>query len=159
MNVVVKGGIVLGVAVFLYTMIHGFSGMYKNPSIGWVFPVLATLIEIGVLIWVLRQTAATKGYGGQLGAGTMVAVVGGVIIIFSSLLFTSMFPDYKEIGLAAAADGWRDAGMSEEQIEQQLPVAAAMMSPIPQALIGFVMTVITGFVASLVIAAFVRKKD
>jgi hypothetical protein len=159
MNVVWKAGIALGVAVLVLTMISGFTGMYKNPSGGWIFPVLATVIELGVLFWALRQTAALKRYGGQVGTGVLAAVVGGVIIIFSSLLFTAMFPDYKEASLATVADGWRDAGMSEDQIQKQLPGVEFMMRPVPQAIFGFVMTVLTGLVGSLIIAAFVRKKD
>jgi hypothetical protein len=158
MNVVVKAGVVLGVAVALFTLLNGFAGWYKNPSLGLVFPIVATLIELGVLIWALRQTAAIKRYWGQVGNGTLIAVGGGILIVFGSLLFTSLFPDYMEIALAATADRWRDAGISEQQIEQQLPMAAAMMSPVPQALLGFVMTILTGFVLSLIVAAFVRKK-
>ncbi len=158
MNVVVKAGVVLGVAVGLFSQVYGATGLYRNPSLGFVFPVVATLIELGVLIWALRQTSAVKRYWGQVGTGTLVALAGGVLVIVGSLAFTSMYPDYKEIQLAATADGWRDAGMSEQQIEQQLPIAAAMMGPVPSALMGFVMTILTGFVLSLIIAAFARKK-
>jgi hypothetical protein len=159
MNMTLKGGLVLGVLVVVFTLINGFAGLYKNPSLGWVFPVIATVIEIGVLVWALRQTAADKKYWGQVGTGTMIAVVGGVIIIVGSLLFTSLFPDYQEVALANAEDGWRDAGMSQAQIDQQLPVAQAMVKPIPQAILGFVMTILTGFVMSLIIGAFVRRKE
>jgi hypothetical protein len=33
-----------------------------------------------------------------------------------------------------------------------------MLAPVPQALMGFVMTVLTGLVSALIIAAFVRQK-
>ena len=53
-------------------------------------------IEIGGLIWGLpgpRHRGAPNG--GQILAGTMMAVVAGVIIIASSLAFTTIvFPDY-----------------------------------------------------------------
>jgi len=159
MNMTLKGGIVLGVLVTVFTLINGFAGLYKNPSLGWVFPVIATVILIGVLVWALRQTAAVKKFWGQVGTGTMIAVVGGVVIIFGSLLFTSLFPDYQEFALANAEDSWRDKGLSQEQIDQQLPIAQAMVKPIPQAILGFVMTILTGFVFSLIIGAFVRKKE
>jgi hypothetical protein len=159
-SVVLKCGLALGLAVGVLILVTGFTGMYKNPSLGWVFPVVATVVELGVVIWALRQTAALKRYGGQLGTGVKVALVGGAVIIVFSLLFTMvLFPDYKEHALANAADGWRDAGLTEEQIRQQMPVAEAMVSPLPNALIGFVMTVLTGLVCSLIVAAFVRKKD
>ncbi len=159
MSIVIKGGVVLGVAVGLLTMIVGFTGLYRNPAVGdIVFPICAIAIELGVLIWALRQTASIKRYWGQVGTGTLIAVVGGVIIIASSLIFTAMFPDYKDIALAAQADGMRDRGMTEEQIEQSMPFIEAMTSPIAQALVGFVMTILFGFVLSLIVAAFARKK-
>lgn len=157
---VVKGGIVLGVVVGVFMLLSGFSGMYKNPSLGFVFPLGATLIELGVLIWALRQTAADKAYWGQVGTGTLIAVTGGVVIIVFSLLFTTvLFTDYKDVALARAADGWRDAGLAEDRIQQQLKFAEGMMGPVPNALIGFVMTVLTGFVESLIVGAFARKKS
>lgn len=158
MNIVVKAGLVLGVSVGLITLASGVTGMYKNPSLDTAVVIVFILIELGVLIWALRKTAVLKRYWGQVGTGTLIAVVGGVLVIVSSLLFTALFPDYKDVQLAKTADGWRDAGMSEEQIEQALPMAAAMMSPVPQALLGFVMTCLTGFVLSLIIAAFARKR-
>jgi hypothetical protein len=159
-NVIIKCGVALGLIVGVLILGNGFAGVYKNPSLSWVFPLVATVIELGVVVWALRQTAAVKRYWGQVGTGTLVAVVGGAIIIVFSLLFTTvLFPDYKDAALAATADGWRDAGMSEDQIRQQLPAVEFMVKPLPNAVIGFVMTILTGFVSSLIVAAFVRRKD
>lgn len=159
MNVAVKGGIVLGVAVALYSMINGFSGFYKSPSSDLAFIIVASLIELGVIIWILRQTAAVKRYGGQLATGMLVAIVGAVIVFGASLLFTSMFPDYQEFALANASDSLRDSGASDAQIEQQMAVVEVMVRPLPSAIVGSVMTIVTGLVLSLIVAAFVRKKD
>ena len=43
--------------------------------------------------------------------------------------------------------------------QQQLPIAEMMVRPVPQAIMGYVMTVIFGFGLSLIVAAFVRNKD
>ena len=84
MRTTVKAGVVLAVAAAVLMFVIGFAGWYKNPSLGWVFPVGATLIEIAVLIWALRQTARDgRGYGGQVGTGVLIAVIGGALIIRS----------------------------------------------------------------------------
>ena len=49
--------------------------------------------------------------------------------------------------------------MSEEQITQMIQSTAFMRTGLSNGIFGFLATVITGLVASLIIAAFVRKKD
>ena len=159
MSPIVKAGVVLAVAVAVLLFVTGFAGLYKNPSTGWVFPVGATLIEIGVLIWGLRQTARERRYGGQVAAGLMIAAIGGVLIIPASLIWSAVFPDWAQVGEAAMADSLADRGMSEEQIAQMIQSTAFMRTGVVNALFGCVMSILTGLVASLIIAAFVRKKD
>ena len=160
MSPIVKAGVVLAVAVAVLMFVNGFAGLYRNPSTGWTFPVGATLIEIGVLIWALRQTAREgRGYGGQVGAGLMIAAIGGALMIPISLIWGAMFSDWAQVGEAAMADSLADRGMSEEQIAQYVQSTAFMRTGLFNAIFGFVASVVTGLVASLIIAAFVRKKD
>jgi hypothetical protein len=160
MRTTVKAGVVLAVAVAVLMFVNGFAGVYKNPSLGWVFPVFATLIEIGVLIWALRQTAREgRGYGAQVGAGVLIAVIGGALIIPIAMIWAAMFPDWAQFAEAAMADGWADSGMSEEQIQQMIQSTKFMRTGLANGIFGFLATVVTGLVASLIIAAFVRKKD
>ena len=160
MRTTVKAGVVLAVAAAVLMFVIGFAGWYKNPSLGWVFPVGATLIEIAVLIWALRQTARDgRGYGGQVGAGVLIAVIGGALIIPISMIWAAMFPDWVQFAEAAMADGLAERGMSEEQITQMIQSTAFMRTGLSNGIFGFLATVITGLVASLIIAAFVRKKD
>ncbi len=155
-----KAGVVFGAIVVVWQLIIGFAGLYKNPSMGWVFPVGAIAITAGVLIWALRQTS-TEGnrYGAQLGTAMVIVLIGGVIIVFGSLLFTTvLFTDYREIALANTAEQWEASGMTEEQITQAMPMVEMMVSPVANAIMGFVMTLITGFIAALIIAAIFRAK-
>jgi hypothetical protein len=50
------------------------------------------------------------------------------------------------------------AMQSAGQTPEQIAAAIALQTPLIQALMGFLGTVITGFIASLIIAIFVRKK-
>jgi hypothetical protein len=92
-------------------------------------------IEIGGLIWGLKRTAAEeRTYRAQVVAGTLMSVVAGVIIIASSLLFTTVFPDHL----------------------QELEARGSSATPMGQALDGFIGTLVTGILASAVIAIWVR---
>ena len=95
-----------------------------------------TVALVGSLVWGLRQTAREEGrnYSQQIVAGTMMAVIAGVVIVVASLAFIAVFPD--------AMDAPRAADPSA--------------TPMSQALSGFIGTLITGILASAVIAIVVR---
>jgi hypothetical protein len=154
-----KAGITLGVLVAVWTLVMGFSGWYKDPSLNALF-FLVILIQIGVLIWGLRKTAQEgRSYWGQVGAGTLISLVGGILIFCSSILFTLViFPEYFEEIRKAGEAYLRSQGKSEAEIAQQLAEAARSQTSFLQALFGFIGTMVTGVVASLVTAAFCRKK-
>jgi hypothetical protein len=159
MKPTLKAGILLGVLVFLWTLIMGITGWYKDPVLLNLFYVVI-LIQIGVLIWGLRLTAVEGStYGSQVKAGTLISVFGAVIIFAGSLLFTTVFfPSYFEEVREAGRQVMLAEGMPEADVMAALDAQAGMQTPLMQALIGAVMTVITGFVVSLVLAALIRKK-
>jgi hypothetical protein len=149
-----KAGLLLGGLASIWALIVLSGGLYK---ITWLFGTVATIILILVLIWGLRQTAREgKGYGGQVGAGILMAVIGGVIILCSSLLLTTvLFPDYLADIAAEGAEQMRVDGDSEADINSYV---AVQTNPVLNAIMGFVGTVGTGLVVSLITAIFVRNK-
>jgi hypothetical protein len=160
MKPVISAGVMLGVAAGIWMFINGFAGLYRNPGTAWVFPVVATVIEIFVIVWGLKKTAQLgKRYGGQVLAGLMIAVVGAVLILGFSLIWATVFTDAAEVTAAMQADAWADAGMSEEQIDELLVSTAPMRTPLAQAIFGSIATVVTGLVVSLIAAIFIRQKD
>ena len=160
MKPIVTAGIVLGVSAGIWMFINGLAGLYKNPGTAWVFPVVATVIEIFVIVWGLRKTAQLgKRYGGQVLAGLMIAVVGAVLILGFSLIWANVFTDAGEVTAAMQADAWADRGMSEEQIEETLANTEFMRTPLFQAISGSIATIVTGLVISLIAAIFIRQKD
>ena len=141
MNPILSGGLLIGLLCGAWTFVMGFTGWYKDPALGGaLFIGVAMVIEIVGLIWGLRKTAALgRAYGGQILAGTMMAIVAGVIIIAASLLFTTVvFPDYlADINRASEASA----------------------TPMAQAMSGFMGTLVTGIVASAIIGIFIRRRD
>jgi len=159
MDTTVKGGILIGVLCGAWTFVMGFTGWYRDPDMLTAFYVVI-LIQIGVLVWALRQTATEKTYGAQVGAGILMSVIGGVIIIGSSLLFTTVaFPRYFEELRVAQTQMLINSGNTEAEAAAQMEMAAQFQTPWYQAIFGFFGTLLTGAVASLVIAIFARKKS
>jgi hypothetical protein len=134
MNPILSAGVLIGVLCGGWTFVMGFTGWYRDPVMLRAFFVVIPL-EVGALIWGLRKTAAEGGsFRAQVVAGTMMSIVGGVIIICASLVFTiAAFPDYAT---------YRDEAST----------------PMGEALAGFMGTLVTGILASGVIAIFVRRR-
>lgn len=158
MNLTVKAGVLIGGLCAAWTFVMGLTGWYKHPVLLNAFWVVVFL-QIGVLVWALRQTAAEKTYWGQVGAGTLMSTIAGVILFGSSLLFTVVvFPHYFEELRAVHAQMLQAAKLPEAEVKAQLEAAAASQTPLIQAVSGMIGTVMTGFVASLIIAALVRRR-
>jgi uncharacterized membrane protein len=159
MNTTLKGGILIGVLCGIWTFVMGFTGWYKDPAMLTAFYVVI-LLQIGVLVWGLRKTAADKPYGAQVGAGILMSVIGGVIIIASSLLFTTVaFPEYFDELRVAQTQMLISTGKTEAEAAAEVSMAAQFQTPGYQAVFGFIGTLVTGAVASVIIAAFARKKS
>ena len=153
-----RAGVVLGALVVAWMFLMGFTGWYKDPALSSLFFVVI-LIEIGVLVWGMRQTAAEKNYFGQVLAGLTIAAIGSVLIFAGSIVFTSVaFPAYFDEMRALQIEQLKAKGIPEDQVLAAVDMARPMQTPVVNALFGVVGTMVTGLVASLVIAAFVRKK-
>ena len=89
----------------------------------------------------------------------MMSVIAGVIIIVFSLVFTTiLFPSYFTDLQEAYREILRQQGKSEAEIAQAVSEASAGATPMGQAIQGFMGTLITGIVASAVIGLFFRRK-
>lgn len=149
----------MGVACVAWTFVMGLAGWHTHPVLLNLFWVVVA-IEVAVLIWGLRQTAAAGGYWRQVGTGTVMSIIGGAIIFCGSLLFTTVaFPEYFAELRQAQEAILRAAGESEEQVRAAVESAARSQTPLIQASMGLVGTLVTGVVASMVIAAFPRLRS
>jgi hypothetical protein len=139
MNPIISAGVLIGVLCSACTFVVGFTGLYKDPAAARsIYVPVVILLEIGGLVWGLRRTAGQgRAYTAQILAGAMMAIVAGVIIVASSLLFTTVvFPDYFA----------------------EIETTRAAQTPMGEAMAGFMGTLITGIIASAIIAIFVRSR-
>jgi hypothetical protein len=157
MHPILSAGLLIGVLCGVWTFVMGFTGWYKDPVMLWAFFLVIVIVG---LIWGLRQTAAEgRTYGGQIVAGTLMAVIAGVVIIGSSLLFTMVaFPDYFAELEAAQRQMLQAQGQTPEQIEAAIEAGKTSATPMANAMSGFLGTLVTGILASAVIALFLRGK-
>ncbi len=159
MSPTIKAGVVLGLAVEVWTFIVIALGWHKDPMMLMLF-YLVIFIQAGVLVWGLRMTAAQgKGYGAQVGAGTLMSAIGAVIIFIGAyLMVTTVFPNYFVEVQEAGRMALSTQGYSEEAIQTQMDAMAPMQTPMANSLTGAVATIITGLIESLIIAAFVKAQ-
>jgi hypothetical protein len=159
MNPILAAGLLIGVFCGLWTFVMGFTGWYKDPVMMNAFFVVI-LVELIGLIWGLRQTARQgRGWAGQFVAGSLMSLIAGLIIIGSSLLFTTVFfPNYFTEVEQMGEQVLRQQGKSEAEIAQALETSRAMATPTAQALAGFTGTLVTGVLASAAIALVIRAR-
>jgi hypothetical protein len=136
----------------------GFTGWFKDPAMVKMLWMVIP-IQLAVLVWGLRQTALEgKSYGGQLGAGTLMSIIGGAILILSAYLYVVVFPNYYNELREMQIQFLQNQGSSPAEIDAAVATIKAEQTPTVQALFQFVSTVVLGFFASLILAAFIRKK-
>jgi hypothetical protein len=158
MSIPIRAGVLLGVLCVFWTFVMGFTGWYKDPVMLNLF-FLVILLEIGIVIWALRKTAASATWGGQIVNGLVLSLVASVIIFAGSLLFTTVvFPTYFADIQAAQTEMLKAQGLSEADIKMQVAAAAALQTPFMNALTGVIGTVVTGVVVAAIAGAFLRKK-
>lgn len=158
-NTIVTGGIALGLAVAAWTLVMGFSGLYRHPTLNALFFVVVP-IQIGILLWALRRTRdAGRGFGGQVMAGTMLSVIAAPIVFAQSMLFTKViFPSYFSDLRGVHEKILRDRGLDEAAVAQALEQAAASQTSFGNAIAGAIATIMTGLFMSAIIAIFVRAR-
>jgi hypothetical protein len=158
MSIPIRAGVLLGVLCVFWTFVMGFTGWYKDPVMLNLF-FLVIPLEIGIVIWALRKTAPSATWGGQIVHGLVLSLVASVIIFAGSLLFTTVaFPHYFTELQSAQAEMLKAQGLSDADITMRVGAAAAMQTPLMNALSGVIGTVVTGVLVAAIAGAFLRKK-
>ena len=153
-----RAGVILGLSVAAWTFIMGFTGWYKHPSLLFLFWLVVPM-QIGILLWTLRDLAPTSGYGRQVWNGVSSSLLGSMIIYGASILFTTVvFPHYFQDLEALGRQIMARQGLSPAQIEAAVRAQAPMQTPRASAMAGAIGTVVTGFFTSVVAALWLRKK-
>lgn len=123
---IVIAGLSLGAFVTAWALFMGVTGWAFDPALAPIFG-LVIVFQIGMLIVLLRSTAAENGFVAQLKTGTLASLVATPIVFLQSLLFSIVL----------------------------FPTPSA--HPLPDAMAGVMGTLGTGVVVSAIAGAFLRK--
>jgi hypothetical protein len=150
--------LILGFSVAAWTFVMGFTGWYKDPARFTLFWLVIPM-QVGILLWSLRETGRVDGYGRQVWNGVSISLLGSMLIFGASLFFTTaVFPQYFQERVALGRHLMALKGLSAEQIEAAVRLQAPMQTPRASAMAGAIGTVLTGFVTSLIASVWFRKK-
>jgi hypothetical protein len=153
-----RSGLILGFSVAAWTFVMGFTGWYKDPARFTLFWLVIPM-QVGILLWSLRETGRVDGYGRQVWNGVSISLLGSMLIFGASLFFTTVvFPQYFQERVALGRHLMALKGLSAEQIETAVRLQAPMQTPRASAMAGAIGTVLTGFVTSLIASVWFRKK-
>ena len=162
-NAGVKFGLYTGIASIIISLILYLAGLSDpvdpNPIsyVAWLVPV------IGVVLGIKYYKDSNEGllsYGQALGAGTVTALVAGII----GAVYTFIFFEYIDPGMIdairenAKTEAFKNPNMTEEQWNQAKGFMETFTSPTVMSIIAIIFNVIVGFITSL-IAGAVMKND
>jgi len=159
MKSAVQAGVILGLMVLVWTLIHGFTGWYKDPGMSWTFWMVIPF-QVILLVWMLKNTKKLGfAYGQQVMAGVVMSLVAGAIIFVGSYVVeTVVFPTYWTDVKAMTEGVLAKQGMTPELIQAEMAKQASMMTPLMSSCMGFVGTFMTGLIVSLLGAVLIRHK-
>ena len=154
MRAIVTAGVLIGLLLRALTIFMGLTGWYKDPARLGLFGPAALIIEIAGLVWGLRRTAAEgRTYSGQVVAGATMSLIAALLVIPSSILFTTvLYPDYFQQMARLTRETMTAAGAGAADVD----AAIASLTPLRQALGGFIVTLSSGIIASGVISLWIR---
>lgn len=153
-----KGGLLIGLLCALWQIVMGITGWYLDPVLLNLFWVVI-LIQGVIIFLFLDKTSNVNTYWTQVGYGTLMSFNGGLILFIFSILFTAVFfPNYFNDLQVMQEKLLKDAGKTPDEIKAQIALSSQMQTTFLQALFGLLGTVFTGFILSLIIGAFKRKK-
>ena len=159
MKSAIQAGVVLGILVLVWTLIHGFTGWYKNPGMSWTFWMVIPF-QVILLVWMLKNTKKQGfGYGQQVLAGLVMSLVAAAIIFVGSwVITTTVFPTYYTDMRAMYEQILAARGATPAEIADTLNKDKAMMTPAGSSTTAFIGTTLTGLFAALIAAGLIRNK-
>jgi hypothetical protein len=160
MKSAIQAGVILGLMVVVWTLVHGFTGWYKDEGMSWTFWMVIPFETI-LLVWMLKNTKKQGfGYGKQVLAGTVMTLVAAVIIFLGSwLIVPAVFPTYFQDMRAMTERVMTTRGMTPDQVQAALAKSASALTPMGSATLAFIGTLCTGLIVSLIAAGLIRSKS
>ncbi|MFZ9981624.1 MAG: DUF4199 domain-containing protein [Cyclobacteriaceae bacterium] len=156
-----KYGLILGLISVAYFMVLVLSGI--NTADGWVrwsgFIFNGALVVLGQIYF--RQNGdGYMSYGQGMGIAFWIALVSSVISSgFTVLYLTVIDPDFAQVIQDAQMEAMSDQGLTDEQIEQGMKMAAKFTTPPMLFIFGMLGGIFSTMLISLIATLFTRKEN
>lgn len=162
-NAGMKYGLYTGLALIAFDLFLYVAGM-KDPADQGALQYVGFIILIGgVVLGIKYYKDNNEGlltYGQGLGAGTVTALIAGIIVAAYIILFfyaidPGMVDEIREVAKQNAMKS--NPNMTDEQWDQASGIMNAMTSPTAMGIISIIMYVVVGFITSLIAGAIMKN--
>jgi hypothetical protein len=157
-SVAVRYGLLTGVVSVIYAFILLAANLEQNTALS----LLSLVILIGGIFLAHKNYKDNNGgfmsYGQGLGIGTLVSLIAGLLgSIFRYVYMSFIDPSAAQRAIDQARAKLEEAGtMSDAQIDQAIQMSQRFSSGPMGVVFGIIMSVIVGFLLSLIIAAITK---
>ena len=151
--------VIISLILIVVDIISGFANIKFTTWFRWIPTLLLCIAIIIICISYANQKDNLVTFGNVFGHGFKTsAIIACIMVVYTLLSIYLIFPDSKEKALEEARRQMEgNANLSEEQIDQALGFTRNLFLPI--ALLSAVFgTLVVGVIASLLGAAFAKKK-
>ena len=155
----VKGGVITGVVIIVYSIISFITeSMAVQSAGGWV-SFFSLVIGIVLTHRAFNdENGGFMSYGQGLGLGSVLGMIAGLV----SGIFAFIYHSFVDTGLLQrqmdqARVQMEDQGMADQQIDQAMEWTEMIMTPSMMLIMGVLGTLFFAFVLSLIISAFTKN--
>lgn len=156
-----NSGIILGLALVIYTLHLYFLDQTFNQKLGYV-SILILIVGLVLGIKSFRDDArgGIMSYGQGVGAGTVIGLYAGIIgAIFTFLLYEVIDPDLTGKLLTFTEEKLLESGrVPEEMMDQTMEMRKKFMAPWIMSIGEIISYVFFGVVISLIASIFLKKE-
>ncbi len=156
----ITNGVILAIVLIIYSVLLYILDLSTNKSLGYI-----TYLFLIVGLWWFTKSYRDNNLGGNisygqaLGYATIIIVVAALISsIYSYVFLKYIDPSLIDKMAALGEEEMLKQGMSDEQIEMTQSMSKKFMKPGLMNIMGFLGTVLIGFIIALITSAIVKKE-
>jgi len=157
----IRYGVLLGIINIAYFMVLVTVGADTTQGFGrWSGLLLNAAILVLAHLYFREQGNGYMSYGQGLGIGFLTGLVSGFLYSLFFIVFISYIDtDFMRVLQDAQREAMEESGVSEEQIEQGMKIAARFSTPGFLFLFSVIGTVIIQMAVALAVSIFTQRPD
>ena len=153
-------GLILGLAIVIYTLVLHFLGAGQNQVAAWanmVFMVVA--IQVGTKNLRDKIQDGYINYGRAVGSGMLIILFSSIIhAFFIYLFYTYLSPESLQNVFTAMEESMMQQGSSDDEIEMTVKLLKSVTTPLSMAFATIISSAFWGLIISLITSAFLKKE-